>query len=236
MAVVGVGAAVHLSRSGVSWAIPAALGYFSLMELLQVAGYLTADDCASPENQLLAYLSFLHIVFQPLVINAFAMALVPHDVSRRIAVSVYVLCALSSVIMLVQIHPFAWLPACRPGDALCGAELCVRSGEWHIAWDITYGRITDTGSPFGLTSLVSFPSYMVTVFLLPLLYGSWRFVLFHLLAGPGLANMLTSNPNEAPAIWCLFSIAIIIVCLSPRLLARLEVHRWWLWPRAWTTV
>jgi hypothetical protein len=234
MVMVGAGAAVHLARSGAPWAIPAALGYFSLMELLQVAGYLTVDACTSPENQLLAYLSYLHIVFQPLVINAFAMALVPHEVSRRIAASVYALSALASVIMLVQIYPFTWLPACRPGDALCGAALCVRAGEWHIAWYIPYRHVMDAGSFFGLASLVSFPSYVATVFLLPLVYGSWRFVLFHLLAGPVLANMLTSNPNEAPAIWCLFSIAIIIACLSPRLLIGLEVHRWWLWPRAWT--
>jgi hypothetical protein len=36
-----------------------------------------------------------------------------------------------------------------------------------------------------------------------------------------LAGQLTSNPNEVPAIWCLSSIAIAIVALSPPFRRRL---------------
>jgi hypothetical protein len=48
-----------------------------------------------------------------------------------------------------------------------------------------------------------------------MVYGAWRFAVFHAVAGPILASMLTGNPNEMPAIWCLFSIGIILIALSP---------------------
>ncbi|NEO26983.1 MAG: hypothetical protein F6K03_08820, partial [Kamptonema sp. SIO4C4] len=57
--------------------------------------------------------------------------------------------------------------------------------------------------------------YFFAVFLLPIVYGAWRLALFHLLAGPVAARMLTSNPSEMPAIWCLFSIGIVLIALSP---------------------
>ncbi len=68
-----------------------------------------------------------------------------------------------------------------------------------------------------------FPTYGIAVFIVPLAYGCWRFVLFHLLAGPVLAFQLTDNANEIPAIWCLFSIGIILIGLSPWLRGRFRV-------------
>ena len=65
------------------------------------------------------------------------------------------------------------------------------------------------------SELLQFPSYFLAVFVLPLVYGAWRFVMFHALAGPILAASLTTDPNEMPAIWCLFSIGIILISLSP---------------------
>jgi hypothetical protein len=47
----------------------------------------------------------------------------------------------------------------------------------------------------------------------------------HALVGPVLAIQLTSEPNEMPAIWCLFSIAIVLISLNPRLWRQFEVHR-----------
>ena len=126
-----------------------------------------------------------------------------------------------------------WAGSCRVGKVLCGERLCLVSGEWHIAWDVPYdGLPLALEDRFGLGW--AFPTYVVTAFGVPLAYGAWRFVLFHALLGPILAFNLTSNPNEAPAIWCLFSIGLLAVGLSPWLGARLRVRQWWAWPRAWT--
>ena len=69
------------------------------------------------------------------------------------------------------------------------------------------------GFPFA--HVFQFPFYLAAVFVLPLVYGAWRFVVFHAVCGPLLARALTDNPNEMPAIWCLFSIGLLLVGLSP---------------------
>jgi hypothetical protein len=216
----GVATAVTIRRRDHP-AVALVLGYFTVMETLQVAGYLVVDQCGAPANQTVTLLSMLHIVFQPFVINAFAIALVPRVVSLRMQVGVYTLCALSATVMLLQIYPFAWAGSCVPGSSLCGDRLCTVSGEWHLAWDIPYNGLL-AWIDWPVVGGWGFPTYMLTVFLVPLFYGAWRIVLFHLLAGPVLAGLLTDNPNEVPAIWCLFSIGIVLIALSPAVRRRFE--------------
>lgn len=45
--------------------------YFGLMEFLQIAQYMVADQCDNPVNQWLTWSAFVHVAFQPLVINLF---------------------------------------------------------------------------------------------------------------------------------------------------------------------
>lgn len=218
---VGLGGAatVLTLRRGDAPVVPLTLSYFTVMEALQVAGYLVVDQCGNPANQTVTLLSVLHIVFQPLVINAFAISLVARRVPASMQILVYALCALSAVVMLLQIYPFGWAGACVPGATLCAERLCTVSGDWHIAWDVPYNGLL-AWIDWPVVGHWGFPTYMLTVFLLPLLYGAWRFVGFHLLAGPVLAGALTGNPNEVPAIWCLFSIGIVLISLSPSIRRR----------------
>ncbi|PWJ22109.1 DUF5765 domain-containing protein [Jannaschia seohaensis] len=192
-----------------------ALGYFTGMEALQIAGYWVIDQCGTPGNRAVTWLSYLHIVFQPFFINAFAMTLAPAALSPNVRRWVYAVCALSAAIMLAQILPLAALGACSPGFPLCGEAVCTRSGEWHLAWDVPYNGLL---VPFeaALGTSFGFPSYLIAVFVLPLLYGAWRFVVFHVVAGPILASLLTDDPNEMPAIWCLFSVGLLLIALSSR--------------------
>ena len=106
------------------------------------------------------------------------------------------------------------------------------SGEWHIAWNIPYnGLMLPLEDALGIPP--GFPTYWLAAFLLPLAYGAWRFVIFHALAGPFLASTLTANPNETPAIWCLFSIGILLMALSPLIRHHFEATAWWAWPKSW---
>lgn len=216
---VGIGtvATVVTTVQGRPAAIPVTLGYFTAMEALQAAGYLVVDQCANPLNQSIAFLSVIRIIFQPFFINAFAMELVPEPVRRRVRVAVYCACALSAAVMLMQLHPFDWAGACRPGSSLCGPALCTVSGEWHIGWEVPFNGLAN---PIELVAGIpaAFPTYVLVAFVVPLFYGAWRFAVFHALIGPGLASLLTNDPNEMPAIWCLFSIGIVLLSLNP-----------WLW-------
>lgn len=214
-------------------AISIALGYFTIMEALQAAGYLVINDCGGKSNQAITLLSFLHIVFQPFLVNAFAMELVPYPVRLHVRRTAFALCGLSAGVMLLQLMPIQALGACRPGDVLCGLRLCLTSGEWHIAWNIPYnGLMVPIDKLLG--THIAFPTYLLTVFVLPVVYGAWRFSLTHLLLGPIFAGYLTDRPNEWPAVWCLFSIGILVISLSPWIRRRFTTSHWWLWPKAWT--
>jgi hypothetical protein len=204
-------------------AIWATIAYFSLMEGLQTATYTVIDACGTPANQLLTILSFVHICFQPFFINLISMSFIPPSVRHRVAPSVYVLCAMSAFVMLAQLYPFNWLAPCEIGDVLCGDRLCAITGTWHIGWEIPYRMLGFLGG---------FPTYLIVGFALPLLYGSWRMTLFHFIAGPAAAYLSTNNPNEWPAVWCLYSVGLIlIVVLTP--LRRAMVVRSWIWPAGW---
>jgi hypothetical protein len=177
-----------------------------------------------PANEVITCLSVLHIAFQPVAINAFAMALVAGGVRLRTRVLVYSISALASPAMLLQLYLFDWAGTCRIGDALCGETLCTRTGTWHLACDVPYnGPLVWVDEALG--TRLAMPTYVVAAFGLPLLHGARRFVLAHLVVGPVLAIALTTDPNEMPAIWCLFSIAIIAIGLIPWLWRRLEVRR-----------
>ncbi len=216
IAMVGLGAAatVVTAKRGDPGAIPVALGFFTVMEALQVGGYWTVDECQSTANKSVTVLSYLHIALQPIVINAFAMAVAPTEISAPMRRLVLTLATLATAMLLLRLAPFEWAGACSPGDPLCGASFCTVTGTWHIGWEMPLNDIWYAlGVPF--TDVVPFPFYVASVFVLPLIYGAWRFVVFHALCGPILAMALTDNPNEMPAIWCLFSIGILLIGLSP---------------------
>lgn len=205
----GVGTVVTLKR-GAPKAIWITLGFFTLMEALQAAGYAVVDRCGTTANQTITILSYLHIAAQPLFINAFAMAIAPSEISGRMRQWVWILAASASIMLLLRLVPIDAAGTCKPGEVLCGQSWCLRSGEWHIGWEVPLN-----GLPSHLGITLQFPSYLLAVFLLPIIYGAWRFVLFHAVFGPLLAASLTNDPNEMPAIWCMFSIGILAISISP---------------------
>ena len=72
-------------------------------------------------------------------------------------------------------------------------------------------------------------SYGFCVFLLPLIYGAWKITAFQYAMGPILVSFLTNNPDEAPAIWCLFSFGIAAIIVYSPLRRWLRVERFFGW-------
>ncbi len=214
-----------------TWPVPLALGYFTFMEALQVAGYAVLDECGTGANRAVTLLSYLHIVFQPVVINILLLTLLPEPVRKRLFGWVMAACALSVGVMLWQLVPDTGLSPCGPGHVLCGENYCTITGTWHLGWTVPYNDVPwlagNTPGPFQ-----GFPTYTLAVFVMPVLYGAWRFVLFHGAVGPWLAQVLTDNPNEWPAVWCLFSLGIAAVFVVPPLRRFFEVRSWPLWRSA----
>ena len=229
-AVTGFGAAawMALKKEAEPPAIWACLAYFGLMEAIQAASYLVVDQCDSPANQLLTIAGYLHISFQCFFINAVALHFMPPAAARKAAPVAYFVCFAGAALMLVQLYPFAWAGHCVPERPLCGDYLCTVSGQWHIAWLLPINGI---GNELADKSFLGygFVSYAIACFYVPALIGSWRFTLFTYLAGPLLAGMTTSKLNEWPAVWCLFSIGLLLVAMVTPLRRRLHVgDPWWM--------
>jgi len=71
--------------------------------------------------------------------------------------------------------------------------------------------------------------YIVASFILPYLYGSWKMTSYHILTGPFLAYLTTSNPNEWAAVWCLYSIGLVLLLVKSPIRKLLFVNSWFLW-------
>ncbi len=237
LATIGLSTAAYSAYKKEPPVLWACLGYFALMELLQAFTYSVIDQCGMASNQIATLLGYIHVAFQPFFVNALSMYFIPDHVRKRIEIPVYILCFFSTIFMWIQVYPFEWAGACKQGLTFCGPKLCSVSGNWHIAWEVPANGIGGNIAHFTNYILAfpfkdGFPTYAFTAFILPLLYGSWRMTVFHLVLGPILAGMLTTNPNEHPAIWCLLSIGILLIVVKTPLRTWLRVERWPLWPKA----
>lgn len=235
LATVGFGTAAYVAYKGESKELWIPLTYFACMELLQAATYVYINLCDSPPNQILTLFGYIHIAFQPFFVNMVAMYFIPEDVKKKISTAVYTICGIGAIAMLVKMYPFAWAGKCLVGiEAFCGTQACSVSGDWHIAWQLPLnGLMMDLtsiipGFLYGLHGI----TYILVAFVMPVIYGSWRFVAFHILMGPLLSILTTRDPNEYAAVWCLFSIALCLSVIKSPVRKYLHVGRWPFYPRA----
>ena len=241
VAITGLGTALYagyVKKDPMALWLP--LLYFGVMEALQAFTYGVINQCSNPMNQVLTLLSYLHISFQPFFISALSLYFIPQGVRTRIQLYIYALCFISAIFMFIQVYPFDWVNDCHQHRSFCSTRLCAIDGDWHIAWNIPINGI---GNIFielfenGHYWLIFFRSgsvsYAIIVFLLPLLYGSWRFTIYHYIVGPFLSGVLTSNIDEQAAVWCLLSFAILIIVVKTRIRKKFFVKNWFLWPKSW---
>lgn len=229
LAVAGLSTAAYVAYKGESKELWIPLTYFALMELLQAFTYVYIDLCDNPSNQVLTLLGYIHIAFQPFFANMVAMYFIPESVKLKIRTTVYTVCSISALAMLIKMFPFDWAGACNVGlEGFCGTQTCSVSGDWHIAWQLPLNGLMSSpvdwlpGFEWGLHGF----SYILAAFYMPLIYGSWRFVGFHYLVGPLLSDITTSDPNEYAAVWCLFSIALCVSVIKTPIRKYLHVKKW----------
>jgi hypothetical protein len=234
LATIGFGTAAYVAYKGESKELWIPLTYFACMELLQAATYVYINLCDSPPNQILTLFGYIHIAFQPFFVNMVAMYFIPEEVKKKISTAVYTLCGVGAIAMLVKMYPFAWAGKCLVGiEAFCGTEACSISGDWHIAWQLPLnGLMIDLttiipGFLYGLHGI----TYILVAFVMPVIYGSWRFVAFHILMGPLLSILTTRDPNEYAAVWCLFSIALCLSVIKSPVRKYLHVGHWPFYPK-----
>ena len=124
LAVVGLSTAAYLAiKKGESKELWIPLTYFALMELLQAVTYIYIDLCDNPSNQILTFLGYIHVAFQPFFVNMVAMYFIPVSVKLKIRTTVYTICAIGSLAMLIKMYPFGWAGTCHIGvEGFCGPK------------------------------------------------------------------------------------------------------------------
>ncbi len=200
---IGVGVTAYSTKKKMPKERTFALAYFTLMEALQALSYLWIGQCTIPPNTTLTYLSLTHIAFQPLVMSLFMLTFTSDALRKKWLRPITIVSLAVAALYLIKIYvpvfwnvPQEWM--CRSNDIFCSIKACTYQGTWHLAWRLPLVNIDP-----------SHYSYFIVMFVLPILYGNWRISLYHFLIGPFLSWQLTTNHDESPAVWCLFSIGIV---------------------------
>lgn len=205
LGVAGVATAAYCHRRGESKELTLPLLYFSLMEFIQAASYPHIGQCFAPSNQFLTFISYLHIAFQPIFFNMIYIQALPRALSAAAKRYVYAAALGFSALFLIKIVPLVPLSICKAGATLCGPAWCTIDGSWHIGWSMPWYTFPLPGDLFLY--------YAAAVFVLPLFYGAWRGVLLAL-GGLLLAYLSAPYPNEWPAIWCFFSVGLMLLLMA----------------------
>eukprot|EP00775_Hariotina_reticulata_P013610 gene13610-13735_t len=200
--------------------------YFGLMEFLQVGQYLVADQCDNPINQLLTWAAYVHVAFQPLIVNLFFLygQRNPHP---EVGSFVLKLCVASAVLALTRtpllpitklgdllhtkypdIPPSHTLgKQCHYMEAFCGPRTCsFKGGAWgHISWELPLAPATYfVPGAFNHAFLFFVPTLIAGDMIKRLL------MLATIVIGP-LHSMafasadMTTYPFEWATIWCFFA-------------------------------
>lgn len=211
--------------------LTAALAYFSSMELLQAFTYTVVDQCGTPMNDIYTFLGYLHISFQPFFINAVSLYFVARHVQKRVAPWAYGACFVAAIIMLLVIYPFSWAGSCVDSATMCGPIFCSYYGSVHLAWDFPMNGLMNWMEALEIPVFGMWTPYLITGFLIPLAYGSWKMTLYHVFMGPVPAYLITGSADEMSAFWCLLSIMFLLIVVKTPVRRLLFVDRWFWWRR-----
>ncbi len=226
LALSGMGITAYLIRKGESKELWLTLLYFSLMELLQAVTYLYIDQCSMSMNKILTWLGYVHIGCQLFFFNMISMYFVPKVVKAKIAPYVYGLCCVGLILFMSKAFSFFGTSLCAVGrEPFCGIVACSYKGDWHLAWQLPLNNLLsfpDLWVGRGLHSIV----YILFGCILPILYGSWRLILIIAIFGPIVARLLTIDPNEFPAVWCLLSVGLCCSVIVSPIRNNLFVRNW----------
>ncbi len=220
IAAAGFSSAYMLKRKGQPREIYLPPAYFVLMEGLQALTYIVVGQCGNSFNTLFTTLAVIHISFQPFFINMLGMEFIDKEVKAAISKYVYILCGFAAAFCLARMLPaYDLLGRCELGTALCShSETCAYRGQWHIGWHVLLNGFNP-----------NWIFYVIAGFVVPALYGSWRWVLYHYIVGPFASSLTTADVNERPAVWCLFSTMIIALLVNTPVRNYIYVKSWPLW-------
>ena len=204
---IGLGGALYSKKTGQPTSIWVSTLYFTLMEFIQALTYPVINQCGTPLNELMTYAGYVHIAFQCFFINWVGLTFVDKKTREKWFKPAMISSSIVAIAFLFVAFYQPVMNVLTTDGWMCGDQTCSIHGNWHIGWMVKISYLKD--------KLKIFHWYTFTAFILPILYRSWRWSLFHVIVGPIAAMMTTNNRFEIAAIWCLFSIGFITAMKIP---------------------
>lgn len=266
--VIGVFVSLWVFKAQGNTRVAIGIFYFVLMEALQWVQYQyiatdvdpanptlaelqASPKCQAVENQVLTFLGFLHICFQPVFTHYMScgFAHTPSAVTQFQLVRRFCMCGGAWLLSrsLLAIYP-GFFDSCGLGgvfgDAeyyahgggnghvarewLSGGVLCTYQGIKHLAWSVPMVSPSYYVPSGAIHSFLMFmPFFLVDHGNIVINGFNWLCGMSIFLIGPVLGDYITTNKHEAASIWCFFSIVqcssfVLMTFLNPWFLSQLN--------------
>lgn len=220
MTTIGLGGALWSKKKGHPPSTWVSLLFFTGMEFIQAMTYPVIEQCGNPLNTTLTYAGYLHIAFQNFFVQWVGLSFMPKSVRDKWFKPAMIASALTALFYVVIAFYEPLMKELCKNAWFCADQTCSIHGDWHIGWMVRlswlqeYNFLPKVLQNIGLM-LPGGSLYFITAFILPIIYGSWRWSLFHFIVGPTVAYMTTQNRFEVAAVWCLFSIGFLTAMKIP---------------------
>lgn len=189
------------------WRVILSIDYFTSMEALQCIQYFWIDECDNPINKALSWVGFLHICFQPLVLNLGISWRVSRHNRYVVDTVIVPLCMIAGVFFSSRMFLADEFPCPVGLDPLCATDTCTYMGSIHLTWRFKM-RASNLWTPGAW-------SHHFLMFAPAILTGNPLTSLFLFITGPIMGHYVTNwDLSEWASIWCYFSVLQVMCSLG----------------------
>lgn len=198
----------------INWKLSVSLGYFTLMQLIHILGYLTIDKCDNVYNQLASRMNYIHICFQSFFVILGHYGIMEYtknidrDSNTRVIYALFITFTLGIFLLFRLVDKFfngQRLSKKKTSSCIWCGETCSFKGKKHINFQLPL-----------LTTNYYIPNifaHFVGFFIIPLFINKLVAILTIILAIGTFVPAYIFNiyTSEAGTIWCFFSITQILI-------------------------
>jgi len=180
--------------------------YFASMEIVQGLMYTQLQNPSIFFVNVLVYIAYLHVCFQPLVINYWLGSFIGPAKKEAYHFTLK-LCFIGGLLLLGRVFVTKISPPCSSYESLCGTVPTVFYGLHHIAWMIP---LKGAGWNYITPSIAL---HMFLFFIPGVLLGFYRLMIIFFILGPYLSAWITSNVSEQSSIWCVMGLWLLAITI-----------------------
>lgn len=180
--------------------------YFGFMEILQGLMYFQLNHPSTIFVNVLVYIAYLHVCFQPFVFNYWLGAFISEE-KKHAYLFTLKLCLIGGLLLVSRVFITDVTPLCSSYETLCGTAPIVYNGLYHIAWSMP---LVGAGWNYVTPSIAL---HFFLFFIPGIFLGLYRLMLVFFILGPYLAAQMTPNVSEQSSIWCVMGLWLITLTM-----------------------